>query len=217
MFSFIHSVNTTLGTSIFEKVGQIIALPHVTEVKDQYKTFEGFISSEAVLKIDTIMRDLKSANRKPNKEKEIKEILAVSQKGNMGRKLRKRVDLFIIDKQGTENYFEIKSAKPNINEFTGIKKQILDWVAIRGSSNSRVKIKTIVAIPYNPYEPEPYERWTLQGLFDLQTEVLVGAEFWDLLGGKNTYEDLLDVFEEAGKELYSEIDKKMDQVGYKTK
>ena len=28
LFSFIHSVNTTLGTSIFEKVGQIIALPH---------------------------------------------------------------------------------------------------------------------------------------------------------------------------------------------
>ena len=71
----------------------------------------------------------------------------------------------------------------------------------------------IVAIPYNPYEPEPYERWTLQGLFDLKIEVLVGAEFRDLLGGKNTYEDLLTVFEEAGKELYSEIDTKMKQVG----
>lgn len=213
LFSFIHSVNTTLGTSIFEKVGQMIALPHVKEAKDQFKTFEGFVSSEAVLKIDSIMRELRSTGRKPDKDKEVKEILSLAQKGEMGKKLKKRVDLFVIDNDGVENYFEIKSAKPNINEFTGIKKQLLDWVAMRGSIDPKVKIKTIVAIPYNPYEPQPYERWTLQGLFDLKIEVLVGAEFWDLLGGKNTYEDLLMVFEESGKELYSEIDKKMKQVG----
>ena len=46
-------------------------------------------------------------------------------------------------------------------------------------------------------------------LFDLKEEVLVGIEFWDLLGGKGTYDDLLKVFEEAGLELYGEIDKKM--------
>ena len=57
-------------------------------------------------------------------------------------------------------------------------------------------------------EPKPYERWTLQGLFDLSEEVLVGYEFWDLLGGENTYEDLLKIFEQAGLELYDEIDKK---------
>jgi len=163
--------------------------------------------------VDLIMRELRSASRKPDKDKEVKEILSLAQKGEMGKKLKKRVDLFVIDKDGVENYFEIKSAKPNINEFTGIKKQLLDWVAMRGSIDPKVKIKTIVAIPYNPYEPQQYERWTLQGLFDLKTEVLVGAEFWDLLGGKNTYEDLLTVFEEAGKELYSEIDTKMKQVG----
>src|SRR3989339_2198229 len=62
LFSFIHSVNTTLGTSIFEKVGQMIALPHAKEAKDQFKTFEGFVSSEAVLKIDLIMRELRSVS-----------------------------------------------------------------------------------------------------------------------------------------------------------
>ncbi|MGD9552735.1 MAG: TdeIII family type II restriction endonuclease, partial [Candidatus Caldatribacteriota bacterium] len=73
-------------------------------------------------------------------------------------------------------------------------------------------IKTIVAIPYNPYEPKPYERWTLQGLFDLSQEVLVGSEFWNLLGGENTYEDLLRVFEQAGLELYDEIDEKIKTI-----
>ncbi len=209
LFSFIQSVNTMLGTSIFEQVGKIIAEPRAKRAIGQYKEFEGYISSEAVLKIDSIMRDLRSASRTPDKEKETKEVLAVSGKGEMGKKLKKRVDLFVEMKDGTEYYFELKTAKPNINEFTGIKKQMLDWIAMRGSEKPKANVKTIVAIPYNPYEPKPYERWTLQGLFDLKEEVLVGVEFWDLLGGKGTYEDLLKVFEQAGLELYDEIEKKM--------
>jgi len=215
LFSFIQSVNTILGTSIFEQVGKMIAEPRAKRAIGQYKEFEGYISSEAVLKIDHIMRDLRSASRKPNKEQETKEVLALAHKGEMGKKLKKRVDLFVEMKDDTEYYFEIKSAKPNINEFTGIKKQMLDWIAMRGSEKPKAKVKTIVAIPYNPYEPKPYERWTLQGLFDLKEEVLVGVEFWDLLGGKNTYEDLLKVFEEAGLELYDEIDKKMKNLNNK--
>lgn len=209
LFSFIHSVNTMLGTSIFEQVGKLIAEPRSNQAIGQYKELDGYISSEAVLKIDNIMRDLRSASSTPDKEKETEEILAVANKGSLGKKLKKRVDLFVEMKNGIEYFFEVKSAKPNINEFTGIKKQMLDWIAMRGSTKPKTTIKTIVAIPYNPYEPKPYERWTLQGLFDLQQEVLVGSEFWDLLGGKNTYEDLLLVFEQAGLELYDEIDTKM--------
>jgi type II restriction enzyme len=209
LFSFIQSVNTMLGTSIFEQVGKMIAESKANRAIGQYKELEGYISSEAVLKIDSIMRGLRSASRQPDKEKETKEVLAVANKGDLGKKFKKRVDLFVEMKDGTEYYFEIKTAKPNINEFTGIKKQMLDWIAMRGSQKRKANIKTIVAIPYNPYEPKPYERWTLQGLFDLRREVLVGPEFWDLLGGKKTYEDLLKVFAQAGSELYSEIDQKM--------
>ena len=215
LFSFIHSVNTTLGTSIFEQVGAMIAKPRAIKSIGQYKDFEGFVSSEAVLTIDTIIRELRAATRKPNKPKETEEVLAVVSKGNQGEKMKKRVDLFVEMKDRTEYYFELKSAKPNINEFTAMKKQMLDWIAMRGSQKPDAKVKTIIAIPYNPYEPRPYERWTLQGLFDLNEEVLVGQEFWDLLGGENTYENLLDVFEQAGLDLYDEIDKKMQGLGTK--
>ncbi|MCD6579898.1 TdeIII family type II restriction endonuclease [bacterium] len=209
LFSFIHSVNTMLGTSIFEKVGELILSNRAQEVKSQYKDLVGYISEKAVICIDTIMRDLKSTRRTPCKFKETKEVIAVAKQGNLGDKIKKRVDIYAKMDDDTEYYFELKSAKPNINEFTGIKKQLLDWVAIRGSISQPIKIKTILAIPYNPYEPEPYQRWTLQGLFDLENEVLVGKEFWDFLGGSNTYEDLLNVFENAGLELYDEIDEKM--------
>ncbi|MBI3583349.1 MAG: TdeIII family type II restriction endonuclease [Nitrospinae bacterium] len=67
-------------------------------------------------------------------------------------------------------------------------------------------MNTLVAIPYNPYEPQPYERWTLKGMLDLDNELKVAEEFWDFLGGKGAYNELLDCFENAGIELRPEID-----------
>lgn len=46
----------------------------------------------------------------------------------------------------------------------------------------------------------------------MSEEVVVGPEFWDMLGGKGAYEDLLKVFEEAGIELRDEIDRKIKSV-----
>ncbi|MCX7997411.1 MAG: TdeIII family type II restriction endonuclease [Leptospiraceae bacterium] len=60
-------------------------------------------------------------------------------------------------------------------------------------------------MPYNPYEPKPYERWTIKGMLD-DSELMVGKEFWDFLGGEGAYEDLLSCFEEAGISLREEID-----------
>jgi hypothetical protein len=67
LFSFVHSVNTMLGTSIFEHVGALIATPRVKRAVGQYKDFEGYVSNEAVLTIDSIMRELRATTRKPNK------------------------------------------------------------------------------------------------------------------------------------------------------
>ena len=65
---------------------------------------------------------------------------------------------------------------------------------------------SIIAIPYNPYEPEPYERWTLKGMLDLDNELKVAEEFWDFLGGDGAYSELLNCFERVGIELRPEID-----------
>ena len=64
----------------------------------------------------------------------------------------------------------------------------------------------MLAIPYNPYNPNPYERWTMKGLFDLPQEVMIANEFWDFLGGKGCYEELLDCFEHVGIAMRGEID-----------
>ena len=74
------------------------------------------------------------------------------------------------------------------------------------SKNPEANVNSYIAIPYNPYEPKPYERWTLKGMLDLDNELKVASEFWDFLGGKGAYVELLDCFERVGIELRAEID-----------
>ena len=74
------------------------------------------------------------------------------------------------------------------------------------AKDPKAKINTLIAIPYNPYEPKPYSRWTMSGMLDLEKELKVANEFWDFLGGNGVYQDLLDCFERVGIELRKEID-----------
>ncbi|MEW6408546.1 MAG: TdeIII family type II restriction endonuclease [Nitrospirota bacterium] len=118
------------------------------------------------------------------------------------------VDLFVKFKD-IENYFDITSVKPNMKEFVALKLKLLRWIALRLSQERKAKVFTRLAIPYNPYHPEPYERWTLKGLYDLENmEILVGEEFWNFVASGDIYEELLDIFQKVGEELRGEIDKK---------
>lgn len=208
LFSFIQSINTILGTSVFEQVAAIIASPNFRRVINQYKEFDNTISDSAQSVIQTILDDLRAARITPNKINEISEILRVAQTGRIRTIRRPRIDLFLEAHDGTEYYFDLKTAKPNRDDIIGFKRKLLEWVAIRGSVKPNVKIYTGLAIPYNPYEPEPYDRWTFQGMFDLNNELKVAKEFWDFLGGKDTYEELLRIFEDVGVELRPEIDQR---------
>jgi type II restriction enzyme len=208
LFSFIQSINTTLGTSVFEQVAAVIARPHFRQAINQYKNFNNTISSESQTAIQHIMDDLRAARSVPNKPKETAITLSVAQDGELYEVRRPRIDLFLEGNDGTEYYFDLKTAKPNIDEIVGFKRKMLEWVAIRGAINPKPKIYTGLAIPYNPYEPEPYNRWTFQGMFDLPNEIKVADEFWNFLGGDKTYEQLLNVFEKAGIDLRPEIDRK---------
>jgi hypothetical protein len=193
---------------VFEQVAAIIAAPNFKRAVNQYKEFNNTISDKAQAMIQHILDDLRSAKATPNKPKEIKKILRVAKDGTMKKVKRPRIDLFLEAKDGTEYYFDLKTAKPNVDEIVGFKRKMLEWVAIRGSVNPRPKIYTGLAIPYNPYEPQPYDRWTFQGMFDLPNEIKVAKEFWDFLGGQDAYEELLQIFEDVGLELRPEIDAK---------
>lgn len=51
-------------------------------------------------------------------------------------------------------------------------------------------------------------------MLDDKKELLVGKEFWDFLGGEDTYEDLLKCFKNAGIKLRPEIDRYFEKFKY---
>jgi len=207
MFSFIQSMNTMFGMSIWEQVAVILAKGAGNYGKRQYRLL-GEIDKDTEKHIRDLHYKLRKGEIATNKNDEVEQIRSVIKKGEAKVDPDSVVDLFLKVKN-TENYFDITSAKPNMKEFVALKLKLLRWTALRLSQDKNVKVFTRLAIPYNPYHPEPYERWTLKGLYDLESgEILVGEEFWNFVASDNIYEELLDVFQRVGEELRGEIDKK---------
>ncbi|MGK9476782.1 TdeIII family type II restriction endonuclease [Melioribacter sp. OK-6-Me] len=205
LFSFIHSLNTTFGTSIFQPVAETLASLNFKFAQKQYVVGDS-ISEQAQLEIQRILNDL-TVGKNPDKIEEVERIRRVCNKGRMNKLKTVKVDLFIQSSDGTVHLFDIKTAKPNISNFKDFKRTLLEWIAIILAQKPDATVNSYIAIPYNPYEPHPYERWTLKGMLDLDNELKVAEEFWDFLGNDGTYIDLLNCFERAGIELRSEIDK----------
>ena len=163
------------------------------------------ISEQAQIEIQHIMNEL-STGKNPNKTEEIERIRKVATSGKVNKLKTVKIDLFVKDNDGVIYLFDLKTVKPNISNFKDFKRTLLEWVAIYLSKYPDAKIHSYIAIPYNPYEPKPYERWTLKGMLDLDNELKVAEEFWDFLGGGGSYLELLDCFERVGIELRPEID-----------
>jgi len=205
LFAFIQSLNTTFGTSIFEPVAETLASLRFPFAKKQF-IVGNTISEQAQIEIQHIMNELITGRKNPHKIEEIEKIRKVATSGKMNLLKTVKVDLFVINNDGVVYLFDLKTVKPNISNFKDFKRTLLEWIAIYLSKHPEAKIHSYIAIPYNPYEPKPYERWTIKGMLDIEQELKVAEEFWDFLGGKGAYYELLNCFERVGIELRSEID-----------
>ena len=194
-YSFIHSIATTLGMSIYEDVSVILASENSEECFRNYGV-GGVISKEQKSKINKIISELRNGSRKANISHEINEVLKASALSGEYQKSGNIAD-FYMKRNGKEYFFEIKTAKPNIDVFEKSKTKLLEWVA-----RKRKNINVILAFPYNPYHPKPYSRFTEVGMMDAPNDFLVGEQYWDFIGGKNTFPDLLKTFEAKSRDLY---------------
>jgi type II restriction enzyme len=204
LYSFLQSLNTTFGTSIYEPVAKELAKINFKEVHTQYSLGKQ-ISEKAQSEIQLIMNEL-SVNGEVNKIQETERIRIASQQGIINQFKSIKVDLFLISLEDEIFMFDLKTVKPNKGDFVSYKRNMLEWLAVYFYKNPNSKVNTLISIPYNPYEPGPYKRWTMKGMLDIKNEVLVANEFWDFLAGDGTYNDLLDCFEIAGIELRPVID-----------
>jgi type II restriction enzyme len=203
LYSFIQSLLTTFGSSIFEPVAAALAKNKFARVETQFIVGDT-IYSNSQQSVQTIINEL-TINPKPDKIKEL-ELLKKSLSGVTNKLKPAKVDLFVETKEGEQYLFDLKTAKPNKGDFQKYKQTLLEWAGIAYTNNKDANVHTLIAIPYNPYEPQPYQFWTLAGMLDLEEELMVAERFWDFLGGSGAYNELLDCFERAGIELRPEID-----------
>lgn len=205
LFSFIQSLNTTFGVSIYEPIAVALASERFRVAKTQVKPANR-ISTEAHQKIQIIMDELTVSGREPDKSAEVQEIREVCLAGTLNEVKLTQVDIWLESYEGELFLIDLKTVKPNRGNFKEFKRTLLEWTAAELARDPEVIVNTMIGIPYNPYEPKPYERWTMKGMLDMDYEVLVAEELWDFLGGEGSYADLLDAFEQAGIELRPEID-----------
>lgn len=204
LYSFIQSLNTTFGTSIYEPVAESLASPNFAISKKQF-VVGNEISERSQAEITDIINGL-SIGKNTNKIEEIDRIRKVCRLGDMKKIKTVKVDLFVQTKDGAIHLFDLKTVKPNASNFKDFKRTLLEWIAIYFAKYPDANVNSYIAIPYNPYEPNPYERWTMKGMLDLNYELKVADEFWDFLGNSGAYIDLLNCFERVGIKLRPKID-----------
>jgi hypothetical protein len=109
-----------------------------------------------------------------------------------------RADLYIKRHDGTELFFEIKSPKPNKGQCLEVMQRILRIYTISGST--RPVVQAFYGMAYNPwgYDSGTYKWGYPRKYMDFASTVVIGADFWTLISGPGTYEELLAIYREVG-------------------
>lgn len=206
LYSFMHSLVTTFGASVFEPVGKVLAGGRFQTVINGAKVGTRIYKS-ADEEISRIVNGLGAATMEPDAESEIRAIREAVRRGGAvsAVKLRK-ADLWLENPDGSIVLVEMKTAKPNISGFEDHKRQLLRWIAAVLHKRPEATVSAMVGLPYNPYAPEKYKWWTMRSMYDLQEQVKVAEDFWNFLAGGDVYGELLDCFERVGIEMSGEID-----------
>ena len=108
-------------------------------------------------------------------------------------------DLYTLANDGRELYFEMKTVAPNRDTSKLMKTKILLISALRQGQNAVAR----AAMAYNPagdgrpYTEYPDSRNAIQFL-ELGADLLVGRDFWRVVGDDHTYDELLGLAEEVG-------------------
>lgn len=199
-----RSLVTSIGQSFVPQLAKIVAEDKYKDVHLNYP-LNCRLDRGAVRKIDTICRELrgerKSKRREPDHDKEMTEI----EKANNGKLVSTRMvlDLYVGDHKNGPLYYEIKAPKPNLDQTEAAKKKILQFMSISPSYHG------FYALHYNPYITKSKYNWTFtRSLMDMDKQVLLGAEMWNHLGNKNTYNEIIKILSEISKEKWEEFNKK---------
>lgn len=193
---FERSFSTKLGTT-FEECARLIAIEYHKHAERGHR-IEGDVSSEAIETIERIVNEITSKRMKPNYPNLISRVLSAT-RGEKTKRVR-IADLYVETHGGNKLYFEIKSPKPNKGQCLEAIERLLQIHAIKNQGPP--KTQTYYAMAYNPWgvDKKDYNHSFAINYMDVKNQVRIGKEFWDMVGGLGTYEDVLSIYQTVGKE-----------------
>jgi len=190
-----------------------IAQSNPNFIKAEKRALIGKISDNEKAVITDLVKDLEESSKGSNYNYEIKSIFAADSENLKDTKIM--IDLYLQDKQGKEFFVEMKGPDPNKKEVRAAKADLLNVVAIKKRTVNLTKfnkqIEVIFGVYYNNKEGE-YKNWKVSPLFEKNKGVRVQEEFWNFLGGKDTFKDLLEMINEIKEEVYPLIKQKINML-----
>lgn len=189
---------------VWEKLAQVVAKEHHGHC-DRGKTITGEVGAERLRRIQEVLNQLEHKKKgikkeKPNWNKELEYILAGG-----GKPIPTSVvcDIFIDSKKTNKRYaFEVKAPLPNSDQTKVSKEKMFKLLAMRPA---KVDF-SFYALAYNPYASRSEYNWGFpMRWFDMHNDesVLIGNEFWELIGGEGTYKQFINEINKLGK-IYRE-------------
>lgn len=195
---FERSFSTKMGTT-FEECARLIALDNHKHAERGYRV-RGKASFGSIKRIEEIINEVGNGGMKKSFPYYVEQVLSLA--NDKDSEERKNIaDLYILKNDDTKMFFEIKSPKPNKGQCLEATARLLQIHAML--HESQPSIKCYYATGYNPYgvEKETYKHSFALNYMDIENEVLLGKEFWDLVGNQQgTYEEILSIYQEVGKE-----------------
>lgn len=200
--AFERSFSTSFGQATVERMALWVAEDNGSTAERQRNT-TGTVTESQLQTIGDIRRSLrrKGSDTRPDWGSEVGRI-TMAKTGNPGT-IAVNSDLYVRKPDGTEQFFSIKSPKANLDQTMQAKEDCLKLKAIDPG------YEPYFALHHNPFGEDlhDYDWGFTLNIFDLHSPaLLIGEDFWNLLGGQGTYQELLQIFREVNLELEDEID-----------
>lgn len=198
---FERSFSTSFGQRVIEKISETVAISGgATKTETQKRTVFNIPNSK-LNAIEHHITELRSGRTRGSWDSDWQNIDSIVNSLDTT-EIRVISDLWwVVD--GVNHYMSIKTVKPNIDQTAEAKKDLLKLKVF--DPDCRVYF----GLYYNPFgdDRDSYNWSPPMRIFDFRNDdcVLIGEEYWDVLGGEGTYNSILDIANKVGVETIERL------------
>ena len=192
--------------SVWERLAQVVAIEAHGNCTMGHNV-SGIVGSESFRRIQEVLNRLEHNKKgefkfKPDWKSELKYI---HEGGGEPIPVSVTCDIFIHNKETNTKYaFELKGPLPNSDQTKVSKEKMFKLLAMKPKQVDFA----YYALPYNPYGKKEDYKWAFPlRWFNMQEDesVLIGNEFWELIGGAGTYNNFIKEVNLLGQEYRDRI------------